>query len=173
MYIHSIYFFTGNEIPLKYGFGVRHMQALLIFGCLTCNLIARAHLSVTIVAMTDIPIHNNVTVFNNSDIDVNNTAHEPRNDIYTYTNDSVRQNVTIDITNRTTDAREEINLEIKVNGTEILSSKFNANENKSSSANIDEFEQELANNTKSSDSVWNIYRVRLTLTFYFVFYQNL
>ncbi|XP_026315255.1 putative inorganic phosphate cotransporter isoform X2 [Hyposmocoma kahamanoa] len=127
------------------------MQALIIFGCLTCNLIARAHLSVTIVAMTDIPKHDIVTVLNNSGIDLNNM-------VYAKTNDSIFQNVGLDIANRTKDGREEINLEIKVNGTEVLSSKLNAYRNKSISDNTYELEKEFANNPQSRDSVWNVYR---------------
>ncbi|XP_026315265.1 ascorbate transporter, chloroplastic-like [Hyposmocoma kahamanoa] len=54
----------ADLIPLKYGYGIRHIQVLLIFCSLCVNFIARAHLSVTIVAMTDIPKKNNNIVFN-------------------------------------------------------------------------------------------------------------
>lgn len=40
------------EEPATYGYGVRHVQAGLIFICLTLGYATRGHLGVTIVAMT-------------------------------------------------------------------------------------------------------------------------
>lgn len=159
---------SANEIPEKYGYGVRHMQALLIFGCLTCTMIARAHISVTIVAMANIPKHNNVTVLNNSDIYVNNMTNDLSNTTYTSAYQSLYKNVEIGIANSTQDGRKEFNLEIKDNGTEVISSI--ANGNKTSLDNIEELEDVLANKPNSSHSVWNVYRVRFVLyTFIHIF----
>ncbi|XP_059058440.1 putative inorganic phosphate cotransporter [Achroia grisella] len=46
-----------NDIIQPYGYGVRHVQAFLIFICLTVGYTARAYLSVSIVAMTNVNKH--------------------------------------------------------------------------------------------------------------------
>lgn len=58
--------FSADPTPPKYGYGIRHIQVLLVFSSLCINFVARAHLSVTIVAMADIPKKNNDIVSNNT-----------------------------------------------------------------------------------------------------------
>ncbi|CAH0585970.1 unnamed protein product [Chrysodeixis includens] len=48
-----------ENIPLKYGFGVRHTQLVIYFFCILVGFIARGHMGVTVVAMTS-NFHRNV-----------------------------------------------------------------------------------------------------------------
>ncbi|KAJ8721785.1 hypothetical protein PYW08_004187 [Mythimna loreyi] len=41
-----------HKIPVRYGYGVRHIQLLIFFLCLTVNYIGRGHMGVTVVSMT-------------------------------------------------------------------------------------------------------------------------
>ncbi|KAJ8731677.1 hypothetical protein PYW07_004841 [Mythimna separata] len=41
-----------QQIPTHYGYGVRHIQLLICFLCLTVNFIGRGHMGVTVVSMT-------------------------------------------------------------------------------------------------------------------------
>uniref|UniRef100_A0A2H1X2V7 SFRICE_018480 n=1 Tax=Spodoptera frugiperda TaxID=7108 RepID=A0A2H1X2V7_SPOFR len=47
-----------QEIPTHYGYGVRHVQLLICFLCILVSFIARGHMGVTIVAMSDTPAGN-------------------------------------------------------------------------------------------------------------------
>ncbi|CAH2096622.1 unnamed protein product [Euphydryas editha] len=67
-----------EEEPTKYGYGIRHVQSLLFFMCLTLGYVSRGHLGVTIVAMTmgKHSINEHVTEvhdINNSSIITNST----------------------------------------------------------------------------------------------------
>lgn len=63
-----MFFLTEKqEVDLHYGYGVRHVQAFLMFISLTVGYMARAHLGVTIVAMTDMrdsshPVYEEISV---------------------------------------------------------------------------------------------------------------
>ncbi|PZC74369.1 hypothetical protein B5X24_HaOG207932 [Helicoverpa armigera] len=68
---------TDNpEKPPPYGYGVRHIQLLIFFFCLSVNFIARGHMGVTVVAMTSPSVHKSVLDINTTEIDysVNNTV---------------------------------------------------------------------------------------------------
>nr|XP_049694315.1 uncharacterized protein LOC110379713 [Helicoverpa armigera] len=63
------------EKPPPYGYGVRHIQLLIFFFCLSVNFIARGHMGVTVVAMTSPSAHKLVLKTNITEINysVNNT----------------------------------------------------------------------------------------------------
>lgn len=54
-----------QEIPTHYGYGVRHVQLLICFLCILVSFIARGHMGVTIVAMSDTPTENGSLSVNN------------------------------------------------------------------------------------------------------------
>ncbi|KAF9406789.1 hypothetical protein HW555_012957 [Spodoptera exigua] len=51
-----------QEIPTHYGYGVRHIQLLICFLCILVSFIARGHMGVTIVAMSDTPQENELVL---------------------------------------------------------------------------------------------------------------
>lgn len=53
------------DSPSKFGYGVRHIQLVILFLCLTVSIIGRGHMGVTIVAMTNNP-ELNITTDNTS-----------------------------------------------------------------------------------------------------------
>ncbi|KAL4708193.1 hypothetical protein ACJJTC_005335 [Scirpophaga incertulas] len=70
---------TNNEkleIPESFGFGVRHVQSLIIFVSLAVAFIARGHLGISVVAMTNLETHKRpVEDFNSAkDIVSNNSV---------------------------------------------------------------------------------------------------
>lgn len=58
----NIFFISEKEnIPLKYGYGVRHIQLVIYFLCIVVCFIGRGHMGVTVVAMTS-NFHRNAKV---------------------------------------------------------------------------------------------------------------
>ncbi|CAD0247141.1 unnamed protein product [Spodoptera exigua] len=59
-----------QEIPTHYGYGVRHIQLLICFLCILVSFIARGHMGVTIVAMSDTPQENELVLPMNRTIQI-------------------------------------------------------------------------------------------------------
>ncbi|KAJ8731678.1 hypothetical protein PYW07_004842 [Mythimna separata] len=74
-----------QEIPTRYGYGVRHIQLLIFFLCVTVNFIGRAHMGVTVVSMTS-PMKHLAVVDSNLTGETN----------YTNSENVVEQNVTVE-----------------------------------------------------------------------------
>ncbi|KAJ8721780.1 hypothetical protein PYW08_004182 [Mythimna loreyi] len=64
-----------QEVPTHYGYGVRHIQLLILFLCLTVNFIGRSHMGVTVVSMTR-SVKHDVVVDLNLTGNMNNTNTE-------------------------------------------------------------------------------------------------
>ncbi|KAJ8721784.1 hypothetical protein PYW08_004186 [Mythimna loreyi] len=95
-----------QEVPTRYGYGVRHIQLLIVFLCVTVNFIGRAHMGVTVVSMTSPMKHLAV-------VDSNLTEN------YTNTENVVEQNVTV----------EEIYDNVTVNNNTNETTAVNSTEN--------------------------------------------
>lgn len=54
------------EIPVSYGYGIRHVQVALLLFSLTVAYSARAHIGLTVVAMSKTPRNANITISNSS-----------------------------------------------------------------------------------------------------------
>ncbi|XP_075981212.1 putative inorganic phosphate cotransporter [Anticarsia gemmatalis] len=68
-------FSEKTDSPAKYGYGVRHIQLVIFLLCLTVNIIGRAHMGVTIVAMMSHPKEDTV-ILNTTQVERQNYTYE-------------------------------------------------------------------------------------------------
>lgn len=99
------FFSEKSKVPSSYGYGVRHVQALLIFFCMTVLYMARAHLGVSVVAMTkhvdkNIKNNDNTTVLNATDASFNMT------EVRSY-NETIEKTIEMNVTYQNNDAVDD------------------------------------------------------------------
>ncbi|XP_049873001.1 putative inorganic phosphate cotransporter [Pectinophora gossypiella] len=147
-----------DESPEPYGLGVRHVQSAIIFVSLCVTFIARAHLSVTIVAMTD-NLSTKTTIVNVTEGNTNATSNITEIELPDDMLDL--QNVTLDYENRT-----NTNV-ICLNRTIGMNYEHNENETDVDCVDDDVFNNSIINSDslndtdeiqEAKDSIWNVYR---------------